>query len=234
MSVRSTSVNSSEHLILVTALLEREPCNVFVVDLAEVQNESDIVDSVSSLLILLHRQFDVPLKQQQLVGIGAGAHLAGAAAAQVQQQLGDPLPHITALDPSGSRDTLKHRLSVQDAMYVEVIHTNGQGLGTMARLGDVDYYPNGGQQQPGCNVTADPDTCSHERALELAAEMWSSANNFLCAQCVSAEQMSASSCHWSLHRMGDGAAVDNASGIYYLETQSHAPFGKGAYYIAFL
>lgn len=229
-----TPGDGAEHLKLVAALLEREPCNVFTVHPDEEQGKSEIVDSVSGLLILLHRQFDVPLKQQQLVGFGAGAHLAGAAADLVQQQLGDPLPHITALDPPVAMDALEHRLSAQDAVYVEVIHTNGQGLGTMARLGDVDYYPNGGQQQPGCTEAADPDSCSHERALELAAEMWSPVNNLLCAQCVSEEQLSASSCHWTLHRMGEGAASSSASGIYYLETQSSAPFGKGAFHISFL
>lgn len=183
---------------------------------------------------MLHRQFNVPLKQKQLVGFGAGAHLAGAVAYLVQQQLGDPLPHITALDPPIAIDALEHKLSTQDAVHVEVIHTNGQGLGTMARLGDVDYYPNGGQQQPGCDEAADPDTCSHERALELAAEMWSPVNNLLCAQCVSEEQLSASSCRWTLLRMGEGAATSGASGIYYLETRSSAPFGKGAFHISFL
>ncbi|XP_017863073.1 PREDICTED: lipoprotein lipase [Drosophila arizonae] len=219
----------AEHLKLIAALLEREPCNVFAVHPDEQQSNSEIVDSVSGLLIMLHCQFNVPLKQQQLVGFGAGAHLAGSVAYLVQRQLGDPLPHITALDPPDAIDALEHKLSTQDAVHVEVIHTNGQGLGTMARLGDVDYYPNGGQQQPGCKEAADPDSCSHERALELAAEMWSPVNNLLCAHCVSEEQLSASSCRWTMLRMGEGA-----SGIYYLETRSSAPFGKGAFHISFL
>ncbi|TDG42027.1 hypothetical protein AWZ03_011565 [Drosophila navojoa] len=229
-----TSGDSAVHVNLVAALLDREPCNVFAVHPDKEHSQSEIVDSVSGLLIMLHRQFDVPLKQKQMVGFGAGAHVAGAVADLVRRQLGDPLPHITALDPALVIDALEHRLSAQDAVHVEVIHTNGQGLGTMARLGDVDYYPNGGQQQPGCHEAADPDSCSHERALELAAEMWSPVNKLLCAKCMSEEQLDARSCRWTLHRMGEGGATSDAPGIYYLETQSSAPFGKGAFHISFL
>ncbi|XP_030571355.1 pancreatic lipase-related protein 3 isoform X1 [Drosophila novamexicana] len=230
LSGNSSTTVGEEHLKLASALLEREACNVFAVDLAEGQSESDIVASVSGLLILLQRQFDVPLRQQQLVGFGEGAHLSGAVADQVQQQLGEQVPRITALDPSGDCDKLEHRLSAEDACLVEVMHTNGNGLGTMARLGDVDYYPNGGQQQPGCSVTPDPDACSHERALDLAAEMWSTANDFVGALCSSQEDMSAQNCRWSSQRMG----VEATAGIFFLETRSSFPFGRGAYHIGFL
>ncbi|EDW04993.1 GH24627 [Drosophila grimshawi] len=219
------SNGSVEHLILATALLERNACNFFAVDLAETQTESEIVASVSGLLVMLHRQFDVPLGRQQLIGFGAGAHLAGGAAEQVQQQLNEQLPLITALDPSGDSEQLKHQLAAGDALRVEVIHTNSQGLGSIRRLGDVDYYPNGGQQQPGCNS----DACSHERALNLAVEMWSPANEFLVAQCGSVETMSAKDCRWSAQRMGS----NSAAGIYFLETRSSSPYGRGAYHIGF-
>ncbi|KAH8261502.1 hypothetical protein KR044_010352, partial [Drosophila immigrans] len=228
------SNNSAEQLSkLAAALLEREACNVFALDSTEAQSESQLVSSVSNVISLLHQQFDVPLTHQQLVGFAEGAHLAGAAAEQVQQQLGKRFSHIVALDPSGDGVELTHQLSAQDAVYVEVLHTNGNGLGTMQPLGHVDYYPNGGQQQPGC----DSDACAHERALDLAVEMWSPANNFFCAHCGAVEHMSAQNCRWSSLRMGvkdtDGGR-QGAAGIYFLETKSQRPFGRGAYYIGFL
>ncbi|XP_032290693.1 pancreatic lipase-related protein 3 isoform X2 [Drosophila virilis] len=230
LSGNSSTTVGEEHLKLASGLLEREACNVFAVDLTEDPSESDIVASVSGLLILLQRQFDVPLRQQQLVGFGEGAHLSGAVAEQVQQQLGEQVPRITALDPSGDSDKLEHRLSAEDARLVEVMHTNGNGLGTMAQLGDVDYYPNGGQQQPGCSLTPEPDACSHERALDLAVEMWSTANDFVSALCSTPEAMSAQNCRWSSQRMG----VEATAGIFFLETRSSFPFGRGAYHIGFL
>lgn len=208
------------------ALLEREACNVFAVELATTQSESAIVESLRDLLILLHKDFGVPLQQLQLLAFADGAHLAGAVAEQVQQQLqGEQLAQITALDPSSEASAISHRLSPQDARFVEVIHTNADGLGTITPLGDVDYYPNGGGAQPGCLT----DTCSHERALDLAVEMWSKENQFVRAQCTSVEQLSAQSCRWSSQRMGE-----DGKGIYFLETQGTTPYARGAYYISFL
>ncbi|KAH8372491.1 hypothetical protein KR093_011700, partial [Drosophila rubida] len=215
---------------LAAALLAREPCNVFALDATPAASESQLVSSASDVVVLLQQQFDVPLARQQLVGYAEGAHLAGAVAAQVQQLLGAQLPHIVALDPSGDGDgvQLQHQLAAQDAAYVEVLHTNGNGLGTMRQLGDVDYYPNGGQQQPGCHS----DACAQERALDLAVEMWSPANEFVCARCGSVEALSGHNCRWSSLRMGVG--VDVAAGIYFLETKEQPPYGRGAYYIGFL
>ncbi|XP_034480348.1 pancreatic lipase-related protein 3 [Drosophila innubila] len=230
LSIPQWRGNSSSKLT--SALLERQACNVFALDLAEVETESEIVASVSSLIILLHQHFDVPLRQQQIVGFADGGHLAGAVAEQVQQLLGEKLPQITALDPLADSDKITHRLSSKDASFVEVVHTNGLGLGTMKQSGHVDFYPNGGQQQPGCESKPDPDACSHERALDLAVEMWSTANDFVSAKCASVENMSAQNCRWSSLRMG--VNVQSTSGIYFLETQSQPPFGRGAYHIGFL
>ena len=47
------------------------------------------------------------------------------------------------------------RLDKTDADYVDVIHSNGDslivgGFGTWEPLGHVDFYPNGGRAQRGC------------------------------------------------------------------------------------
>lgn len=63
------------------------------------------------------------------------------------------------LDPAGpgfhsAPDELS--LDSQDADFVDVIHTNGGinfragELGIREGIGDADFYPNGGRQQPAC------------------------------------------------------------------------------------
>ena len=60
------------------------------------------------------------------------------------------------------------RLDAGDANYVECIHTNGPtvvlvGAGIGAPIGHADFFPNGGDSQPGCLT----NTCSHGRAVDL-------------------------------------------------------------------
>ena len=49
----------------------------------------------------------------------------------------------------------KVRLDKSDANYVDIIHSNGEslivgGFGTWEAIGHVDFYPNGGRAQRGC------------------------------------------------------------------------------------
>jgi len=65
---------------------------------------------------------------------------------------------ILGLDPAGplfeSQDA-RARLDSSDAVFVDVIHSNGEnliygGLGSWQPMGHVDFYPNGGRMQKGC------------------------------------------------------------------------------------
>ena len=56
-----------------------------------------------------------------------------------------------ALDPAGPLfDADDGGLAKTDAAFVDVIHTNGNTLGTLRALGHVDFYPNKGGVQPAC------------------------------------------------------------------------------------
>ena len=50
---------------------------------------------------------------------------------------------------------IEHRIQSTDGQFVDVIHTNSGnlwdgGLSFPEPLGQVDFYPNGGDHQPGC------------------------------------------------------------------------------------
>ena len=68
------------------------------------------------------------------------------------------LSRITGLDPAGplfEGYTSNVRLDKTDADFVDVIHSNGDsliigGLGAWEPIGHVDFYPNGGKAQRGC------------------------------------------------------------------------------------
>ena len=64
----------------------------------------------------------------------------------------------TGLDPAKPGFEGQHvavRLDKTDAKFVDVIHTHTApflfgGMGYRGHLGHVDFYPNGGEYQPGC------------------------------------------------------------------------------------
>ena len=86
-----------------------------------------------------------------------GAHVAGYAGERLEN-----LARITGLDPAGPLFEFTDpavRLDPTDARFVDVIHTDGVsilqiGLGLAQPSGDVDFFPNGGVDQPGCPATS--------------------------------------------------------------------------------
>lgn len=87
-------------------------------------------------------------------GHSLGAHTCGYASNEINGQMA----RISGLDPAGPFFEGKNnavRLDQTDAKFVDVIHTNtdlalGLGLGAKDSSGHLDFYVNGGQQQPGC------------------------------------------------------------------------------------
>nr|CAD7585815.1 unnamed protein product [Timema genevievae] len=85
-----------------------------------------------------------------LVGFSLGAHVPAFTANYMRPY---QIPRITGLDPamplfeSRSKDS---KLDAGDALFVDIVHTNAFMQGKFERCGHVDFYMNGGVNQPGC------------------------------------------------------------------------------------
>ena len=155
-----SSAQKSWVMDMKNALLETAPMNVITCDWSSgslfpyqqaVANTQVVGYEISTLVNFLIDKFDAKASDFHLIGHSLGAHISGYAGAQL---IG--LGRISALDPAGLHFENKHydiRLDPSDAAFVDVIHTDigsSIGFGFVQHLGNVDYFPNGGFNQPGC------------------------------------------------------------------------------------
>ncbi|CAL4070703.1 unnamed protein product [Meganyctiphanes norvegica] len=107
---------------------------------------------VAYLINWLARMYQLDTRDVHIIGHSLGAHIAGYAGEKITD-----LGRITGLDPAGTGfNTMPDRvhLDPSDAMFVDVIHSNAGyfALGTEEPMGHLDFFPNGGNNQPGCNL----------------------------------------------------------------------------------
>lgn len=82
-----------------------------------------------------------------IIGQGMGAHIAGISGIYFPN-----IGRITGLDPSGpwfEDQDINARLDCDDAIFVDVFHTDTGSFGYDGDCGDIDIYFNGGESQPG-------------------------------------------------------------------------------------
>ncbi|XP_031975300.1 lipase member H isoform X3 [Corvus kubaryi] len=157
-------------LDLVHLLLSVEDMNVIIVDWN--QGATTLIYSYASrkcrrVAEILKKLIDemlidgASLDSMHMIGVSLGAHISGF----VGQMFDGMLGRITGLDPAGPlyRGTApSERLDPTDAQFVDVIHSDTDGLGYGEALGHVDFYPNGGTDQPGCPLTIFSGYYAHE------------------------------------------------------------------------
>ncbi|XP_042315847.1 lipase member I isoform X2 [Sceloporus undulatus] len=161
-------------------LLERENVNIIIVDWnrgATTMNYPSAVSNAKKLVDILKNMIDqmrengASLDSIYMIGVSLGAHVAGFVGKAYNGKIG----RITGLDPAGPSFTGKlphERLDYSDAQFVDVIHTDIDALGYRKPLGNIDFYPNGGTDQPGCPKTilggiAHYFKCDHQRSVFL-------------------------------------------------------------------
>lgn len=115
------------------------------------------------------------------IGHSLGAQVCGQAGRKAKSSAGQQLfNRVTGLDPAspGFAKCNDHlHVDKDSAACVDIIHTDGSlkghalpvvHFGTLLQWGHIDFYPNGGHDQPGClNIRNDIGFCSHEKAHDF-------------------------------------------------------------------
>jgi len=148
----------------------------------------------------LVEQNNVTYQSVWCIGFSLGTHVCGHAGMRTKQKIA----RVTAIDPAGpyfGNYDLIAGVNPTSAEFVDVIHSDGDGIfyaaGSLTRRGHMDFYPNGGRNQPGCftydknrknciysKLCNDPDDpkrkdddwwltmmgCSHHRSLKFFIE----------------------------------------------------------------
>ncbi|XP_066476704.1 lipase member I [Tiliqua scincoides] len=160
-------------------LLEREDFNIIIVDWnrgatnlyypTAVANVKDVAEILTRYIAQMMAH-GASLDSVYMIGVSLGAHIAGFVGKTYSGKIG----RITGLDPAGPMFTGKppsERLAHTDAQFVDVVHTDIDALGYRKPLGNIDFYPNGGTDQPGCpqTVFSGPKffKCDHQRSVYL-------------------------------------------------------------------
>jgi len=242
------------------SFLAVEDCNVICVDWAAGAVDPNYVRAavntrlvgkqVALLIKAINLEFGDINNNTHLVGFSLGAHVSGFVGKELRN-----LSRITGLDPAGplfEGYSPKVRLDKTDADYVDVIHSNGDsliigGLGAWEPIGHVDFYPNGGKAQRGCqnlligglydfiySYSTKNESyrylCNHRRAYKLFTDSISPKCKFTAFPCDSYEKFESGQCFTCNSEVGECGELGYYSnlspgrGSLYLLTRETEPF----------
>nr|CAD7194230.1 unnamed protein product [Timema douglasi] len=247
-------------------LLKHADWNVVVVDWAggslplytqATANTRLVGLEVAYFINYLQSTFGLDPADVHLIGHSLGAHTAGYAGERIVG-----LGRITGLDPAEpffqGMPTIT-RLDPSDAKLVDVIHTDGKsifllGYGMSQPCGHIDFYPNNGKEQPGCDLAETPlpltlirdgleeasrvlVACNHIRAIKLfidsintncpyVAHRCDSYQHFLQGRCFTCKENSSTCALMGLQaHQSNVVSTDLTPGSkYYFTTGKEFPF----------
>ncbi|XP_052870690.1 lipase member H-A-like [Anopheles cruzii] len=208
--------------------LALEPCY-----LQAVRNLPTVANCTAQLLDFIIASRIVPLEDIHVVGFSLGGQTSGMIANYLRA---GKLRRITGLDPAKPLFVFApndQKLDQSDAEFVQVIHTDVFQRGILHPSGHVDFYVNGGVEQPGCNMATmmTAGECNHNRAPEYYAESIGTDVGFYGYRCA----------HWYLYMLGIcrgggpnqqlaimGAHTPNTTrGLYFLHVNMMPPYARG-------
>ncbi|XP_050738745.1 inactive pancreatic lipase-related protein 1-like [Eriocheir sinensis] len=193
----------------------------------------------ASLLDWLHEAAGMDASGVQAVGHSLGAHLAGAIGQNLKTFR---LPFLTGMDPAGPEfhhQSESGRIDKSDAEFVQIIHSNGGGIlegcvGMEEASGHVDFYPNGGEHQPGCTIGGDwmdllVGGCSHGKCYKYWMESIRGQLPFVSRPCQDWETYTSDGCNTCGQGCLEMGFHVNRSleGQYFLATNRQEPYAQG-------
>jgi Lipase len=166
----SESAQSESTLTIVNAYLTRKSeFNVVVFDWSPISLTRSVflvpyeVHAVAQQAFLILTRLTIngfKPAQTHLSGFSFGNTIAGYVARNFKSKNAVTFPRLTVLDPPNLYKTFDplyliniiSRVSRNDATFVDVIHTNYDQIGDKPTRGHIDFWPNNGTAQPGCQI----------------------------------------------------------------------------------
>jgi len=153
--------NTSWLTSMKNAFLDREDINVVVLDwgtcagvanYAQAASNTRTVGAYTALVFQnLLRQSGSAASRMWCTGHSLGSHVCGHAGMKMPSN--SRLGRVTGMDPAGplfeGQSDKTIGLNPTSAVFVDILHTDGDQYGTKRDIGHIDFYPTGGTGQPG-------------------------------------------------------------------------------------
>ncbi|XP_075468113.1 pancreatic triacylglycerol lipase-like [Ascaphus truei] len=249
-------------------MLQVEDVNCFCIDwsggsrtlYSQASNNIRVVGAeVAYFIDTLSKNFGYSPSNVHVIGHSLGSHAAGEVG---KRRRG--IARITGLDPAepyfqGTPTDV--RLDPSDAAFVDVIHTDAAplipniGLGTSQLVGHLEFFPNGGEEMPGCkkNIisqivdidgiwqgTRDFVACNHLRSYKYYSDSIISRDGFVGFPSSSYSSFKSGSgfpcpsggCPLMGHYADTFPGVTSSSQKFYLNTADGKDFSRWRYKVA--
>merc|ERR1711963_102808 len=176
----------------------------------------------------------------QAVGHSMGGQVVGNVGRSAYEFSNQKIARVTGLDVAQSyfdTELSEDTIRPDDAKLVDIHHTDSgptPAASTMEAIGMVDFYPNGGIDMAGCEMSWWASACNHMKTVDYYVDSVShrSDSNYLAGnKCDSYEEFQAGLCEQNEKLpMGEALTLDMITLTgepmkFYLNTNANPPFG---------
>ncbi|XP_076229837.1 endothelial lipase-like isoform X2 [Nomia melanderi] len=244
----SESTTTGSSIAIKDVYLKRGEYNVILVNWAKlgslpwyvtaVRNTKIVGPQVARLVNWLDSMGAISIPTLHVIGFSLGAEIAGFMGKALSPRKVGRITGLDAAYPLYMNAGREGHLTAADAMFVDVIHTDGGNFGFPNPLGHVDFYPNGGKPiQPGCNLGSvirrtisrlinEYIVCGHNRAWMLYVESVMNPFGFPASVCPKWHPNIRANCAWTPDVLMGFAVNVKVRGKFYLRTNPESPFAR--------